>query len=128
MGEGYSRSTYDGYGAGSINSKSKVVDDGISLHRTMVWLRFFCDWSKKYGATTKSDHSCSAGHSRTLQSSKKKKENPCLGMTVQTSSPGGCGCDGGGTNHYPLSLPDNFFLSTNSHVDVSRIVHYFVYL
>ena len=37
-GGGYSRSTYDGYGAGSINGEGKVVDDGISLHRNMVWL------------------------------------------------------------------------------------------
>jgi hypothetical protein len=49
-------------------------------------------------------------------------------MTVQTSSPGGCGCDGGGTNHYPLALPNNDFLCTNSHVDSSRILHYLVYL
>ncbi len=48
MGEGYSRSTYDGYGAGRIDKEGKVVDDGISLHCTMVWLSFFCGWSKKY--------------------------------------------------------------------------------
>jgi hypothetical protein len=34
--EGYSRSTYDGHGAGGIDGKGKVVDDGISLHHTMV--------------------------------------------------------------------------------------------
>ena len=49
MGVGYSRSTYDGYGIGSIDrygigsvdGEGKVVDDGISLHRTIVWLRLF---------------------------------------------------------------------------------------
>ncbi len=34
------RSTYDGYGIGSVDGEGKVVDDGLSLHRTMVWLRF----------------------------------------------------------------------------------------
>ncbi len=29
-------------GIGSVDGEGKVVDDGISLHRTMVWLRFFC--------------------------------------------------------------------------------------
>ena len=42
MGEGYRRSTYDGYGIGSIDVEGIVVDDGISLHHTMVWLRFLC--------------------------------------------------------------------------------------
>ena len=35
-------------GAGSIDGEGKVVDDGIQLHHTMVWLRFFCGWMKKY--------------------------------------------------------------------------------
>jgi len=40
--EGYGKSTYDGYGIGSIDGEENAVDDGFSLHRTMVWLRFFC--------------------------------------------------------------------------------------
>ena len=81
VGGGYSRSTYDGYGAGSIDGGGKVVDDGISLHRTMVWLWFFFVVGAKstssfpdlqgrgnmvLNETTKSGHSCSARHSRTI--------------------------------------------------------------
>jgi hypothetical protein len=47
VGEGYRRSTYDGYGIGSIDGEGKVVDDSISLHHTMVWLRFFVWWGQK---------------------------------------------------------------------------------
>ncbi len=36
---------------------------------------------------------------------------------MRLSSPGGCGCDGGGTSHYPLALPNNDLLCTNSYVD-----------
>jgi hypothetical protein len=92
MGEGYSRSTYDGYGAGSNNveEEGNVVDDGISLHLTMVWLRFLfavgANSTRSYpdlqgrgnmvlNATTKSDRNCSARHSRTVPSSKKLQEN-----------------------------------------------------
>ena len=39
--EGYGISTYDGYGKESIDGEENAVDDGFSLHRTMVWLRFF---------------------------------------------------------------------------------------
>jgi hypothetical protein len=39
--EGYGKSTYDGYGIGSMDREENDVDDGFSLHRTMVWLRFF---------------------------------------------------------------------------------------
>ncbi len=35
--------------------------------------------------------------------------------------------NGGRTNHYPLALPNNNFLCTNSH-DASRILHYSVHL
>ena len=41
MKEGYGKSTYDGYGIGSIDREGDAVDDGFSLHRTMVWLSFF---------------------------------------------------------------------------------------
>ena len=73
-------------GAGSIDGEGKVVDDGIQLHHTMVWLRFLCVVGAKstssypdlqgrgnmvLNATTKRNHSCSARHSRTVPSSKK---------------------------------------------------------
>ena len=67
-GGGYSRSTYDGYGAGSIDGVDEVVDVSIPLHRTMVWLRIYCGCTISYpdlhgrgnmvlNATTKSGHS-----------------------------------------------------------------------
>ncbi len=90
-------------GASMGKVKCNVVNDGISLHRIMVWLRVFRGWSKKYqflprpqgrgnmvlNATTKGDRSCSVQHFKTVQSSKKWQENSLsLGMTVH-------GCDGG---------------------------------
>jgi hypothetical protein len=35
MGEGYSRSTYDGYGIGSVDGEGKVGEDG--LHSIALW-------------------------------------------------------------------------------------------
>ncbi len=52
VGGEYSRSTYDGYVAGSING-DKVVDDGFSLHHTMVWLRIFLWLEQKVPIPTK---------------------------------------------------------------------------
>jgi hypothetical protein len=84
--EGYGISTYDGYGIESIDGEGSAVDDGFSLHRTMVWLRFFCVVGAKstssylnlqgrgnmvLNATTKSNRSCSSRHSRTVPSPKK---------------------------------------------------------
>ncbi len=86
MGEGFNRSTYDEYEAGSIDGEGKVVEDGISLHCNMVWLSLLCvvgtkstssypdlqgRWNMVLNATTKSDRSCPARHSRTVQSFKK---------------------------------------------------------
>jgi hypothetical protein len=40
MGGGYSRSTYDEYGR-SVVGAGNVVDDGVLIHCTMVWIRIF---------------------------------------------------------------------------------------
>jgi hypothetical protein len=52
MGEGYSRSTYDEYGAGRIDGEGKVVDDGKSLHPIMVWQRIFLWMEQKESVPT----------------------------------------------------------------------------
>ena len=72
VGEGYSRSTYDGYGIGIIDGEGKVVDDGISLHRTMVWLRFFLWLEQKVPVPTQTstgqrEHGSECNHEKQLQ-------------------------------------------------------------
>jgi len=52
MKEGYGKSTYDGYGIESIDREGNAVDDGFSLHRTMVWLRFFLWLNQKIPVLT----------------------------------------------------------------------------
>ena len=141
MGERDSRSTYDGYGIGSVKGEGKVADDGISLHCTMVWLRFFL-WleqivpvptqtSRAEGAwfcmqprkaTTVAQRGTPGQCHHTKNS--RKFPCPCLGTTVRLSSPVGCGCDG--DKNYPLALPNNNFPCTNSHVVASKILHYFL--
>jgi hypothetical protein len=68
MREGYGISTYDGYGIESIDGEGNAVDDGFSLHHTMVWLRFFCGWSKKYQflprPTGKREHGSEYNHEK----------------------------------------------------------------